>query len=119
MNYTLRVKTDDSAGLASAIEADAGAADSGQAQVSTDGIGLRISPLRNGTGGVDLVTLLLTIPVGVTVEVAADQIKRYLRRKDKDHRIRRETIGWSEETVDADGNVKTNWKEYRIDLDET
>ncbi|GGV02719.1 hypothetical protein GCM10010211_82540 [Streptomyces albospinus] len=117
MKYTLRVKTADSAGLIAAIEADAGASDSGQAQVSADGIGLQLDPMR--TSGVDLVTLLLTIPVGVTVEVAADRIKKYLGEKDEDHRIRKETIGWQEETVDADGNVKTNWGEYRIELDES
>ncbi|MGH3803272.1 MAG: hypothetical protein ACRDTD_24705, partial [Pseudonocardiaceae bacterium] len=69
--------------------------------------------------GQDVLTLLLTIPVGITVDVAADQIKRYFREKYRDHGIREATITWAEETLDADGNVDSIPREQRVELDES
>jgi hypothetical protein len=119
MDYWLDVKTaGPTKDLNSAIKADAKAADAQDAPVSDDGIGLRSEPSDEPRGAGDLLSLLLTIPAGVAVDVAADQIKRYLRRKGGDHRIREATIRWTEETVDADGNVTTNEREQRVELDE-
>ncbi|MCX4826839.1 hypothetical protein OG883_45210 [Streptomyces sp. NBC_01142] len=119
MDYWLDVKTAEPADLNSAIKADAEAAHARDAPVSDDGVGLRNEPSDKPRGAVDLLSLLLTVPVGVAVEVAADQIKGYLRRKDGDHRIREATIRWTEETLDADGNVTTDEREQRVELDES
>ncbi|MCT9113053.1 hypothetical protein N4G69_47325 [Streptomyces mirabilis] len=119
MDYWLDVKTAGPAkDLNSAIKADAEAAHASDAPVSDDGIGLRSEGKLRGPGA-DLLSLLLTIPAGVAVDVAADQIKRYLRRKGGDHRIKEATIRWTEETVDADGNVTTNERDQRVELDES
>ncbi|MGW2540831.1 hypothetical protein ACWC5I_08140 [Kitasatospora sp. NPDC001574] len=91
MNYFLELTTDDAKALKSAIDAEAKAADAADAPVSDNGIGLRNDP-SNRPRSNELLTLLLTIPVGITVDVAADQIKSYLRRKHPDHRIREATI---------------------------
>ncbi|MFI5982025.1 hypothetical protein ACIBEA_14220 [Streptomyces sp. NPDC051555] len=118
MDYFLDLETDNAKALISAIEADAEAAGAADAPVSDNGIGLRIDPenkLRGGEG-MQLLTLLLTVPVGITVDVAADQIKRYLGGK---RGIKEATITWTEETLDADGNVDPIPRERRVELDES
>ncbi|MEH0517307.1 hypothetical protein QBC31_42870 [Streptomyces sp. B21-079] len=110
MNYFLELEltTDDAKALRSAIDAEAKAADAADAPVSDNGIGLRNEPSLRSRG--ELVTLLLTIPVGITVDVAAAQIKsylRYLRRKYRDHGIREATI-----RSDADDGEK------KVELDD-
>lgn len=118
MDYHLDLETDDAKAFISAIEAEAKAAGAADAPVSDSGIRLR-NDLENelrGGEGVQLLTLLLTIPVGITVDVAADQIKSYLRRK---RGVREATITWAEETLDADGNVDAIPREQRVELDES
>ncbi|MEV6399219.1 hypothetical protein AB0M39_31280 [Streptomyces sp. NPDC051907] len=115
MDYFLDLKTDNAEALVSAIQADANAAGAVDAPVSDNGIGLRDHPENRRRGGDQLVSLLLTIPVGITVDVAADQIKSYLRRK---RGIREATITWTEETLDADGDVDAIPREQRVELDE-
>ncbi|MFD7609874.1 hypothetical protein [Streptomyces sp. NPDC059828] len=118
MDYFLDLKTDNAEALISAIEADAETAGAADAPVSDSGIGLRIDPENKlrGEGGIQLLTLLLTVPVGITVDVAADQIKSYLRRK---RGIKEATIAWTDETLDADGNVDAIPRERRVELDES
>ncbi|WP_406399164.1 hypothetical protein OH805_08740 [Streptomyces sp. NBC_00879] len=118
MDYHLDLETDDAEAFISAMESDAEAAGAAGAPVSDSGIGLRNDPENEPRGGegVQLLTLLLTIPAGITVDVAADQIKSYLRRK---RGIREATITWAEETVDDDGNVDAIAREQRVELDES
>ncbi|MFI6567101.1 hypothetical protein [Streptomyces sp. NPDC050534] len=123
MDYWLDVKTADPEGLTAAVDADAKAAGAAYAVVSDDGISLHSeSEESRHRGAVELLSLLLTIPVGITIDVAADQIKSYLarlRHKDGDRQIREATIRWTEESVDADGNVTTNERERRVELDDS
>lgn len=118
MDYFLDLKTDNAKDFASAIERDAEAAGAADAPVSGIGIGLRNDPENKTRGGegIQLLSLLLTIPAGITVDVAADQIKSYLRRK---RGIREATITWAEETLDADGNVDVIQRQHRVELDES
>lgn len=118
MDYFLDLKTDNAEAFTSAIEADAEAAGTADAPVSDNGIGLRNDPENESRGGegIQLLTLLLTIPAGITVDVAADQIKSYLRRK---RGIREATITWAEENLDTDGNVDVIPREHRVELDES
>ncbi|MBP5910671.1 hypothetical protein F3K40_43095 [Streptomyces sp. LBUM 1478] len=106
-----------------AVEADAMAAGASYAVVSTDGISLHGEPEESRhRGAVELLSLLLTIPVGITIEVAADQVKSYLarlRHRVGDRQIREVTIRWTEESVDANGNVTTNEREKRVELDDS
>lgn len=123
MDYWLDVKTADPKGLMAAVEADAMAAGASHAVVSADGISLHGEPEESQhRGAVELLSLLLTIPVGITIEVAADQVKSYLarlRHRVGDRQIREVTIRWTEEIVDADGNVTTNEREKRVELDDS
>ncbi|MFD3843155.1 hypothetical protein ACFWWC_44115 [Streptomyces sp. NPDC058642] len=123
MDYWLDIKTADPEGLMAAVEADAMAAGASHAVVSADGIGLHGEPEESRhRGAVELLSLLLTIPVGITIEVAADQVKSYLarlRHRVGDRQIREVTIRWTEESVDADGNVTTNEREKRVELDDS
>ncbi|MGW5136766.1 hypothetical protein [Streptomyces sp. NPDC004135] len=116
MDYWLDVKTADPNGFKAAIEADASATGGAYAIVSDDGIGLH-EPKESKRRGdkVELLSLLLTIPVGITIDVAADQIKSWLSR----NKVREATIRWVEETVDDDGNVTTNEREQRVEIDES
>ncbi|MEU2207581.1 hypothetical protein AB0B95_10540 [Streptomyces hygroscopicus] len=116
MNYFLDLKTDNTKAFISAIEADAKAAGAADAPVSDNGIALRGDPENKPRGEDQLVTLLLTIPVGITVDVAADQIKSYLRRK---RGIKEAKITWTEEALDADGNVDAIPREQKVELDES
>ncbi|MGX5185737.1 hypothetical protein ACWKT5_23670 [Streptomyces avermitilis] len=116
MNYFLDLRTDNAEAFISAIESDANAAGAADAPVSDNGIALRGDPENMRRGMDQLVTLLLTIPVGITVDVAADQIKGYLRGK---RGIKEAKITWTEETLDADGNVDAIPRERRVELDES
>ncbi|MFC9329740.1 hypothetical protein [Kitasatospora sp. NPDC057015] len=124
MTYYLKVTTADpdaAADLASAVRADAAAAGARDAPVSD---GVRLSPPRpRGGVGEQLLTLGLTVPVGITVDVAADRVKQYLRRHEEDRRvrraaIRRATINWTEETVDSDGRLTRSERKHTIEFDE-
>ncbi|MGW0821962.1 hypothetical protein [Streptomyces sp. NPDC002845] len=118
MDYILDVETTDANSLISAIKDDVSATNSDEIPISDNGVGLGGPTAPRGSiDGVQLVQLLLTIPVGVTVEVAADQIMNYFRRrKYRDHDVRVITIIWTEETLDPDGNVQTNLKRHQVDL---
>lgn len=121
MDYWLDVKTSDAKELNDAVKTDADAAGAMDAPVSDDGIGLRSEESDKPRGeGLQLLSLLLTIPVGVAIDVAADWIKKYFdRKRDEGHRIRAVTIRYTEESVDADGNVQTAPREYRIEFGES
>ncbi|MEU9075432.1 hypothetical protein [Kitasatospora sp. NPDC048538] len=120
MSYRLKVKLSDTQAaerLKAAIEKDAGAAGDTRAPVSDNGVGLSASKIEHRGDGVQLLTIALTIPAGITVNIASEWIKRYLDRNNADRSIRSADILQTDEIIDADGHTNNVMNRHPVELD--